>query len=307
MKTLRLFAALLATATSLAAPAARADLNVVTTTSDLAALAKAVGGDKVKVTALALPTQDPHFVDAKPTSALALSRADLLIAVGLELEVGWLPTLQIGSRNSKIHTGNPGYLDASRFVKLLEVPDVPVDRSQGDVHPGGNPHYLYDPRAAVLVARGISERMAQLDPKNAASYKAHLEKFTTELEQARAGWEKRLAGLRGAPVIAYHKTTAYLSDWLGFTTITFLEPKPGIPPNPAHMARVLALGKQKKARMVLQEDYYPDTHSRLVASRIPAPLVVFPGGTDFRGGETYLQHMEKVVTHLEKGLAEKGR
>lgn len=306
MKTSRLFTAALAALCCLAALPARADLNVVTTVPDLAAIAQAVGGDKVKVQSLALPTQDPHFVDAKPNLALALNKADLLIAVGLELEIGWLPTLQIGARNAKIQTGNAGFLDASQFVKVQEVPESPVDRSQGDVHPGGNPHYLYDPRMALAVARGIEARMAQLDAKNAATYQANLQKFSTELEQARAGWEKRLAGLKGAPVIAYHKTTAYLGDWLGFSPIAFLEPKPGIPPNPSHVAQVLTQGKQKKARMVMQEEYYPSTTAQLVASKVPAPLVILPGGTNFRGGQTYVQHMEDMVTRLEKGLAGQG-
>jgi zinc/manganese transport system substrate-binding protein len=306
MNALRTLAALCAALLCTVALPARADLNVVTTTSDLAALAKAVGGERVQVTALAQSTQDPHFVDAKPNLALALNRADLLIAVGLELEIGWLPTLQIGARNAKIQSGNPGFLDASQFVKLLEIPTTQVDRSQGDVHPGGNPHYLYDPRAAMAVARGISARMAELDPKNAATYKANTEKFAAELEQARAGWEKRLAGLKGAPVIAYHRTTAYLADWLGFTPIAFLEPKPGIPPNPSHVAKVLATGRQSKARLVLQEEYYPSTTSKLVASKVPAALVVIPGGTNFRGNQTYVQRMEELVSRLEKGLAGQG-
>ncbi|MDC0708494.1 metal ABC transporter substrate-binding protein [Stigmatella sp. ncwal1] len=301
-----LFTALSAALLCLLSLPAHANLNVVTSVPDLAALAKAIGGDKADVTSLAVPSQDPHFVDARPNLALALNRADLLITVGLELEVGWLPTLQLGARNAKIQTGNPGYLDASQFVKLLEVPTAKVERSQGDVHPGGNPHYLYDPRAAVTVAQGIAARMAQLDSKNAATFQANLQKFTTDLEKARADWEKRLAGLRGAPVISYHRTTAYLSDWLGFTQLAFLEPKPGIPPNPSHVAKVLTEGRAQKARFLLQEDYYPDTTSQLVASKLPAPLVVIPGGTNFRGGETYLQHLEDVVKRLEQGLAGKG-
>ncbi|MBJ6764227.1 zinc ABC transporter substrate-binding protein [Myxococcaceae bacterium JPH2] len=306
MRFISQLAALCAAVVSLFAAPALAELKVVATLPDLAALAKAVGGDKVEVQSLALPTQDPHFVDAKPNLALALNRADLLIADGLDLEIGWLPTLQIGARNKKIQTGNPGHLDASQFVRVLEAPTVKVDRSQGDVHPGGNPHFTYDPRAALAVAKGIEARMEQLDAANAATYKANLEKFSRELEAARTGWEKRLAGLRGAPVIAYHKTTAYLQDWLGFDTIEFLEPKPGIPPNPSHVAQVLTVGKTKKARLVLREEYYPDGTARLVASKIPAPLVVIPGGTDFRGGQTYLQHMEDFVTKLEQGLAGKG-
>lgn len=286
---------------------AHADLKVVATVPDLAALARAVGGEHVKVTSLALPTQDPHFVDARPSLALEVNRADLLLAIGLELEVGWLPALQNGARNPRILTGSPGYLEAAAFVRpLLEVPTTRVDRSQGDVHSGGNPHFLYDPRAALTVARGISERLASLDPKHAEDYRANLEKFSAELEKARAGWEQRLAGLKGAPVVAYHRTTAYLADWLGFETIAHLEPKPGIPPNPAHVAQVLGQARQRKARFLLQEDYYPTNASKLVAGKVPAPLVVFPSGTDFRGGQTYLQHMEDLVMRLAKGLEGKG-
>jgi zinc/manganese transport system substrate-binding protein len=299
-------AALSAALCCLFALPAHADLNVVTTVSDLGAITKALGGDKTSVTVLALPSQDPHFVDAKPNLALALNRADLLIAIGLDLEIGWLPTLQTGARNAKIQTGNPGFLDASQFVNVLEAPVAKVDRSQGDVHPGGNPHYLHDPRMAVAVARGIQGRMAQLDPKNAALYKANLEKFVTEVETARAGWEKRTAAVRGVPVISYHKTTAYLGDWLGFKTIGYLEPKPGIPPNPSHVAQMLMQGRQQKARFVVQEEYYPDSTSKLVASKIPAGLVIFPSGANFREGETYVQRMERLVQRIEKALASQG-
>jgi zinc/manganese transport system substrate-binding protein len=306
MSPFRFLAALSAALLCLLSLPAHANLKVVATVPDLAALAKAVGGEHVDVTAMSLHTQDPHFVDAKPNLALAVNRADLLLAVGMELEVGWLPALQNGARNPRILPGNPGYLEASGFVRPLDVPTGKVDRGQGDVHPGGNPHFLYDPRAALEVARGLAERMASLDPKNAEAYKANLAKFTAELEKARAGWEQRLAGLKGVPVIAYHKTTSYLADWLGFEPITFLEPKPGIPPNPAHVARVLGLGRQRKVQLVLQEEYYPDSTSRLVANKIPASLVLIPAGTDFRSGQTYLQHMEDLVTRLEKGLKARG-
>ncbi|WP_257458534.1 metal ABC transporter substrate-binding protein [Archangium lipolyticum] len=285
---------------------ARADLKVVTSVPDIAALAKAVGGDKVQVTSLALSTQDPHFVDAKPNLALDLNRADLLLAIGMDLEIGWLPTLQNGARNDRILSGSNGYLDVSQFARKLEAPTTPVDRSQGDVHPGGNPHFLYDPRAGLAVATGIADRMITLDPKNAEAYRANLAKFSTELEQARAGWEKRLAGMKGVPVIAYHRTTAYLADWTGFQTIAYLEPKPGIPPNPAHVAQVLGQGRQKKVRMILQEEYYPATTSKQLSKLLPAPLVVLPGGTNFRGGQTYIQRIEEVVTRLENGLKGQG-
>ncbi|MCY1045762.1 zinc ABC transporter substrate-binding protein [Corallococcus sp. bb12-1] len=306
MRCLRLFAALLTAAVCFAAAPARADLKVVASLPDLAAVARAVGGDKVEVVALALPTQDPHFVDAKPNLALALNRADLLITAGLDLEIGWLPSLQLGARNNRILTGNAGFLDASRFVSLQEVPTTAVDRSQGDVHPGGNPHYLYDPRQGIAVARGIEARMSQLDAKNADTYKANLAKFTQQVQASQQGWEQRLAGLKGAPVIAYHRTTAYLQNWLGFTTVAFLEPKPGIPPNPSHVAQVLGQGKARKVKLVLKEDYYPDGTAKLVASKIPASLIVIPGGTDFRNGQTYVQRIESLVSSLERGLAGKG-
>jgi zinc/manganese transport system substrate-binding protein len=300
------FSALLASLLCLLSLPARADLKVVATVPDLAALAKAVGGDKVSVQSLAVSTQDPHFVDARPSLMLDLNKADLLLAVGLQLEVGWLPSLQTGARNEKILSGGTGFLDCSQFVKLLEVPPVPQDRSHGDVHPGGNPHYLYDPRAAVPVARGIAARMAQLDPKNAQAYQANLARFTQELEAARKGWEQRLAGLKGTPVVAFHKSLPYLADWVGFDTVAFLEPKPGIPPNPSHVAEVLGIARSRKARMLVQEEYYPTNTSRLVAEKIPAPLVVLPGGTDFRGGQTYVQRIEELVKRLQQGLQGKG-
>ncbi|NTX35461.1 zinc ABC transporter substrate-binding protein [Myxococcus sp. CA033] len=302
MRHLRFVAALCAALCLFAAAPARAALNVVTTLPDLAALTKAVGGDLVQVQSMALGSQDPHRVDAKPSLALALRNADLLISVGLDLEIGWLPNLQTGSRNPRIQVGNPGFLNASQFVRLLEVPATKVDRSEGDVHPGGNPHYLYDPRQGAAVARGIAERLAQLDAKNAATYRANAAKLTAELDAARVGWEKRLAGLRGAPIVAFHRTTPYLADWLGFEPIAFLEPKPGIPPNPSHVAGVLVLARQRKARMVLIESYYNDREAKMVAGMIPAPVVVLHGGTDFRSGETYVQHINELVGNLEKAL-----
>jgi len=281
---------------------ARAELRVVATVPDLAALAQAVGGDKVSVQSLALPTQDPHFVDAKPNLVLQLNRADLLLSLGLELESGWLPVLQTGARNPKILRGGAGFLDCSQFVTLLEVSGAPTDRSQGDVHPRGNPHYLYDPRAALRVAKGIAARMAQLDPENAKAYEANLARFTQELEAARVGWEKRLAPLKGAPVVAFHKSLAYLADWTGFESVAYVEPKPGIPPNPAHVGRVLRTARARNARLVVQEEYYPTNTSRLVAAKVPVPLVTLPGGTDFRGGQSYVQRMDELVKRLEQGL-----
>lgn len=279
---------------------ARADLQVVATVPSLAAIAKEVGGDAVKVESLALPTQDPHFVDAKPSLALSLSKADLLIAVGLQMETGWLPTLQVGSRNMKIMLGASGYLEASQFVTLLE-PAQNVDRASGDVHPGGNPHFWYDPRAVAPLARGISAKMVALDPSNKAAYEKSLAAFLEKLETRRKAWEPRLAKRKGAPVIGYHRSWAYLAQWVGLEQVAFLEPKPGIPPNPGHVAQVLAIAKQRGVKMILQESYYPDATAKLVAEKVGASVLMIPSGPDVRAGQGYFAWMDGIVAMVEKG------
>lgn len=216
--------------------------------------------------------------------------------------MGWLGTLQTGARNSRIQSGGRGFLDCSQLVERLEVPGGRVDRSMGDIHPGGNPHYLYDPRAVVRVARGMAERMGELDPEGRALYDANLQRFVSELETARAGWEKRLAALRGLPVVTYHKSFPYLADWLGFETVAFIEPKPGVPPTPAHVSLVLGLARERKVRLILQEGYYPDSTARLVADKAGAQLVRVPAGADFRAGQSYRDHIEEIVTLLERAV-----
>jgi zinc/manganese transport system substrate-binding protein len=286
----------------LTSAAASADLRVVATTTDLAALAKQVGGERVTVTALAVYTQDPHWVDARPHLALELAKADMLLAVGLEQEVGWLPTLQTGSRNPKIQIGGEGFVDCSQFVQALEVPTTKVDRSMGDVHPFGNPHYMYDPRRAARVAKGIAARMKKLDPKNAEVYEKNAQGLVATLEKWRKHWEKKLAPLSGKQVIAYHKSFPYLADWLGFRIATHIEPRPGIPPNPAHVARVISTARQSDVKIILQESWHPDTTSKLIADKAGAKLVVVPGAPNFRGGQSYIGFVNEIVTRLEKAL-----
>jgi zinc/manganese transport system substrate-binding protein len=286
----------------LATVPAAAAVKVVATVPDLAALAKAVGGDKVTVVSLALPTQDPHFVDAKPSLVIDLNNADLLVAVGLSLEIGWLPVLQTSARNAKILPGGTGYLDCSRFIQLMDIPDRPIDRSQGDIHPGGNPHYLHDPRRAASVAKGIAEKLAEIDPANAAAYAKSLTTFLSQLDSARARWEARLGPYRGAPILQYHRSWVYMVDWLGFVTVEFVEPKPGIPPTATHVARVLALAKQKGVKAILQEAFYPDATSEVLAQKIPAALVILPGGTNVKAGQTYIEHIDEIVGAIEKAL-----
>jgi zinc/manganese transport system substrate-binding protein len=282
---------------------ARAEVKVVATVPALAAIAREIAGPNAAVKSLTRSSQDPHFVDARPSLALDLNRADLLLTVGLELEAGWLPTLLTGARNPRILHGSPGYLETSEFVALQEVHAQPVSRSMGDIHPGGNPHFLTDPRAAEPVARGIAARLAQLDPAHQAAYQAGLTAFLGKLSAARARWEKRLAPLRGTPIIEYHRTWAYLASWIGLVEAGFLEPKPGIPPNPSHVAQLLVLGRQRRVRAVVQEEYYPDTTSRLLARQLPAPLVRVPGGPDFQAGQSYVEFIDRLVNLLVEGLS----
>ncbi len=281
---------------------AHAGLRVVATVPDLGAIAREVGGAHVTVSTLALSSQDPHFVDAKPNLALDLSRADALFLLGLEMEVGWLPTLLTGARNTKVQPGATGYVDCSQFVAPLEVPTQKVDRTMGDVHSGGNPHYLYDPRNAAPVARGMATRMGQLDPANRVAYEAGAAAFVRRLDAARVGWEQALASLRGREVLTYHKSMIYLANWLGFTVPMTIEPKPGIPPAPAHVAAVLGAVQTRKIGLILSEEYYPATTAQLIADKSGARLVRVPGGSNFIASESYVAHVDVVVKKLVGGL-----
>lgn len=277
---------------------AEAKLAIVTTTPDLAAVTRAVGGPHVEVRALTLPTQDPHWADPRPHLALELAKADLLILIGLDLEVGWLPTLLTASRNGNLQPGARGYLDASQFVTPLDVPKGRVDRSQGDVHPGGNPHYMIDPRRAAKVAAGIAARLSLLDPGNEKTYRSNADDLEQKLAKWQQHWETQLSHLKGKKLISYHRSMSYLGDWLGFETPMQVEPKPGIPPHPSHVSQVIAFGTQVGVTLVLQEAYHPTKTSRQIADRIGARLVVLPGGPDLRHGESYIGFIQRCVELL---------
>jgi zinc/manganese transport system substrate-binding protein len=300
MHTLFFRIALLATLTI--ATTAAAEVKVVATTPSLAAIAKEIGGKKVSITAISLATQDPHFVDAKPSLVLKLNKADVLLAVGADLEAGWLPPLQTQARNPKILTGGAGFLECASHVSLMDRPAGTVDRSHGDVHPVGNPHFLYDPRAAAACATAIAGVLAKVDAGNAATYQANLKRFLTDLADARTRWEKRLAPKRGAVVVSYHKSLTYLVDWLGFVEVATLEPKPGIPPTASHVAGVIKSARDRGVKVILQEAYFPDKTCTLVAKKIGASVVRVPGGADVAKGQTYIQHMDELVNRLDAAL-----
>jgi zinc/manganese transport system substrate-binding protein len=284
---------------------AEAEVDVVTTVPTLAALVREIGGAHVKVSAMALPTQDPHFVDAKPSLALALNRADLLVAVGLGLEAGWLPTLQTGARNPAIQRGGAGFLECSIYVATKDVPTEKVDRSMGDIHPGGNPHYLYDPRSARGCASAIAARLGALDPRNAGAYRAAYQAFDRALEGRLAGWTATMKPLAGRSVIVYHRSWIYLTDWLGLREVAELEPKPGIPPSARHIAAVIERARAERATVILQESYYPARTAALVAKQIGGKVVAVPSGPDVNRGETYFQHVDRVVGELARAMGSK--
>jgi zinc/manganese transport system substrate-binding protein len=275
-----------------------AKVNVVATVPDLAALTKAVGGEHVKITTLSLPTQDPHFVDAKPSLVVKLNKADLLVAVGLDLEIGWLPALQTAARNSKISTGGKGFLDCSSFVNVISAPSTETDRSAGDIHPKGNPHYLFDPREAVKCAKAIAGKLAEIDPDHKKDFESNVKTFASDLDTARKDWETSLAAFKGTPVIVYHRSWNYFIDWVGLKSVGELEPKPGVPPTPRHVADILKIARTEGAKIVIQESFYPDKTGRLVAKKLDGHVLVLPGGTDVASGETYIEHMGHVVDAL---------
>ncbi|HEX9105421.1 MAG TPA: metal ABC transporter substrate-binding protein [Polyangia bacterium] len=259
-----------------AGPRAEAKVHVVTTIETFADLARRVGGDRVDVKSLSHGYMDPHFVEPKPSLVIDLNRADLLVHVGLELEIGWLPPLVLGSRNERIGLGQPGNLDASTHIPVLDVPTTRVDRSMGDIHPQGNPHYWIPPDNALIIAREIAERLQQIDGGGAAIYQANLKRFEDEVGKRRAEWEKRAAPMRGTKIVTYHKSWSYVSKWLGLVEVGYVEPKPGIPAPPSHIAALIAFMRREGVKMILMESFYPRNTVDLVAQKAGARSLVMP-------------------------------
>jgi len=281
-----------------------AKLNVVATTADLASLAREIGGDHIDLAVLAKPTEDPHFVDAKPSLILKLNRADVVIEGGAELEIGWLPRLLDQSRNVKLAAGAPGHVACAQGVPLKEIPST-LDRSKGDIHAAGNPHYIVDPANAGIVARNIAEAFCALDEKSAAAYRANLQKFTSNLDAKLAEWQKKLEPFKGQQVVAYHNSWLYFGDRFGLNIDIFLEPKPGVPPTPKHLAEVIMKMKQDKVRVILVDPYLDRRTAETVAAKTDATVVdvvQFPGGVKGTEGG-YIALMDYLVNSVAKALA----
>lgn len=292
------FAALLLLALS---TPAQARLDVVTTLPDLAALAREVGGDAVQVTALVATTQDPHYVDPRPSYVLALNQAALVVVNGLELESAWLDPLLLQARNPAILKGGSGYVDASTAVARLEVP-ASIDRSQGDIHPGGNPHYLFDPRAGAAVAGLLAQRFAAADPAQAAGYaergQALQKRLLTLAAAQRARFDTLPAERRR--VVVYHQSLTYLFDWLGLQQVITVEPKPGISPDPAHTAKVLQAMKAGTIKVILQEAFYPAKISETLTKLVGGQVVRLAGGA--REDETYEVRIATLAETIHAAL-----
>ncbi|MAF09290.1 ABC transporter substrate-binding protein [Candidatus Poribacteria bacterium] len=296
----RLMTAMAVCALCLVGVQAQAALRVVTTTPDLAALTRAVGGSHVDVYAIAKGSQDPHYVAAKPSYVRKVNRAQLLIYNGLELEVAWLPLLIQGARNRAITPGSAGLLDASLAVEKLEVPEGGVDRSQGDIHPQGNPHYLLDPRNGALVAGSVVERLRQLDPQHADDYDAALARFTSDLAQRTEEWEQRLSGAGPVSLIAFHRTWSYLAEWAGVHVANYIEEKPGIPAGPRHLVRLVDQMQAEGIRTVVLAHYNPTRSGKSLADRGKADLLVLPASVDaFDDVQEYVDLFERIVSALE--------
>ncbi len=286
-----------------AANAAPARLNVVATTAEFGALAQAVGGELVTITVLAKPTEDPHFVDAKPSYLLKLNRADVLIEGGAELESGWLPPLLDGARNGRLAAGQPGRLAIADGLALLEVP-TELDRSKGDLHAKGNPHFMTDPENARHAARRIAAGLAAVDPAHKAGYEAKLQAWLQKLDAKAAGWQKRLAPFAGARVAAFHNSWPYFARRFNLKMDLFLEPKPGIPPSPAQLATVLATIKRERIKAIVIEPYQNRHMAETIARETGARMVDFaqyPGGLKGTEGD-YLALLDKLVTTLAAAL-----
>jgi zinc/manganese transport system substrate-binding protein len=261
---------------------ALAVLNIFATVPEWGALADELGGDKVKVYVATNALQDPHHVEAKPSLIARARNADLVVATGAELEVGWLPLVLLQAGNPKVQPGKPGYLEATHYVPMLEKP-VRLDRAEGDVHPGGNPHIQTDPRNIGRVAIPLSARLAELDPANAAHYQARYKAFVERWDAAVANWEKQAAPLRGLPILVQHKAFTYLEAWLGLKQVAALEPKPGVEPTTAHLSEVLATLQRQPVKMVIRAAYQSDRASQWIAERARINAVVLPftvGGND---------------------------
>jgi len=268
--------ALAAGLTMPSAARAQGKLNVVTATEDLAAIAREVGGDAITVESIARGYQDPHFVEAKPSFILKLQKADLLIVVGRELEIGWLPPLIQQSRNAKVQVGAQGYLDASTNARILDIPTGQVTRAMGDVHPQGNPHYWLDPENGKIIAKEISDKLSELRPKDAAAFGQRQAAFASKIDDAEKRWLAAMQPYKGVKVVTYHRSFPNFAERFGLDVIGYVEPRPGIPPSPHHTLDLQNEMKRQNVKLVLVEPYFDLKTPNAIGRETGAQVLVLP-------------------------------
>jgi ABC-type Zn uptake system ZnuABC Zn-binding protein ZnuA len=290
---------------ALATASAASPLRVVATTPDLGALAREIGGDDIELTVLARPGDDPHFLDAKPGFVRTVSRADVFIETGLDLEAGWAPLLLKGARNVRVMPRQLGHIDASSVIRPMGVPTGSLDRSHGDVHAAGNPHYLLDPRAGRAVASLLRDRFSVLRPERAAAFDRRHADFAQRLDEAEARWDKRLAPHRGVKLVGDHNLWMYFADRFGFEMLGYLEPKPGVPPTTRHLQRLVDMMIREGVRVIIASPYFDERHANFVARNANAKIARLahqPGSRP--GSEGYIGMIDYNVEALVAALQE---
>jgi len=278
-------------------------LNVVTSTTDMAALTQEVGGEKVTVDSIAKGYQDPHFVEAKPSFLLKLRQADLLVVVGLQLEIGWLPPLITQSGNPRIQVGAPGYLDASQFAEILEIPQGTVTRAEGDVHPLGNPHYWLDPDNGRRIARGIANKLSEADPGDDAYFQQRFQDFDKRLTGAEQKWDAEMKPYHGRKVVTYHRSFPNFAKHFGLDVIGYVEPRPGIPPTPTHTVELIQLMRRENCKVVLVEPYFDLKTPQSIGRETGAQVVVYlPSVGGEKGVDDYFKLFDYDIDLLIKAF-----
>ena len=284
-------------------------LKVVTSLTDLASIAREVGGDRIEAFSIAVGYQDPHFVDAKPSYIIKLQKADMFVEVGLGLEIGWVPQLLNGSRNANILPGGKGFVDASKGVPLLKVPqgDPTTLRAQGDIHPFGNPHYWLDPLRGKIIAQNIFEGLVRLQPENRAEFQQNLDRFQQKIDQKMVEWKKRMEPFADKNIIAYHDSWPYFEDRFGLNIVTFVEPKPGIPPTPRYLVKVIKTVINDKVPVIVISPYYSKKSSQLISSKTGATLVELATSVDaYPEIKTYFDLFDYDIDKLTAAFSQNG-
>jgi len=278
------------------------NIKVVTTTTDLRSITELIGGDKVSVTSIATGYQNPHFVDPKPSYIIGLSKADLFVTVGLDLETGWSPQLLSSSRNTKIQKGSNGYVDASSGVTLFQVPNA-ANRAEGDIHIYGNPHYWLDPLNGKVIARNIANGLERVDPANKDFYEKNLVTFNKTIDEKLKGWESKIASYRGTKIIAYHNEWVYFEKRFGLEIVDFMEPKPGIPPTPSQLVKVINEIKSNSIKVIISSPYFTTSSSSVVTKQTNAKAVTLATSVGaFDTIKNYYDLFDYNISHLIDAL-----